>query len=184
MAMRYTFQPHLTTAAQQYFTSTHISGTAHHISHSFHITYLIPPDHTLYGVLWPVWCGIWCDVECFAMGRCALYIPMWLWCRICAMRCYMWCHAMRRCEMWLCDVEWWCGTCGIWWCADAKWGCGTEWCDTIWHFIRHGGAMRNDSRNAVCDVCCRIVWCVIYIWMWWCVHCVVRGGMWAWFDVN
>ena len=59
-------------------------------------------------------------------------------------RCYMWCHAMSdealwnvvmrcgmmvsymwnmvvcwdaRCEMWLCDVEWWCRTCGTWWCA-------------------------------------------------------------------
>ena len=49
--------PDLTTTAQQYFTSNHISGTAHHTtSHSSRIS--IPPDHTAWCGI--VWCGIWC----------------------------------------------------------------------------------------------------------------------------
>ena len=159
-----------------YFTSNHISGTAHHTT-----SHIIP--HILYithGVMWIVWCGIWCDVESFAMpdvGRCALCILM-LWCgvrcdwrRICAICVTLQvilCHAMsdEKCgdAMWndgVVHVEYG----GVLWRCEMLWN--TERCGMVWRrHIRHGGVMRNDGLNAVCDVwCCGIVWCEIYIRM-------------------
>ena len=92
-------------------------------------------------------------------------------------------QCQMRCEMWRYDVEWRCGTCGIWWCADAKcslWD--TEWCGMVWRHIKHGGVMwcrmMAKMQCGMCgvlwNVCCGIVWCVIYMWMW----CAWRGVRW------
>ena len=106
--------PHLTTTAQQYFTSAHflhstpaIHLTSFHISRiSFNTTFTVllvsvfhitPCDQ--HGVMWnTVWCGTWCDVQRFAMPRlrcgmlCLIHpnvAVMWnkVRCRICATRC-------------------------------------------------------------------------------------------------
>ena len=88
------------------------------------------------------------------------------------------------CSVRWCDVEWWCGAWGIRWCADARcemWLWNTEWCGTVWHHIKHGGVMREwwfkSSVGCVLwfEMCCGIVWCVIYIWML-CAWCGARCG--------
>ena len=157
--------PHQTTFPAQH-TIPHL---CHHISRIS-----IPPDHTAWRGI--AWCGIWCDVECFAMpdvGCCALFILMWLWCGI---RCdveyvrhgVMSCNV--RCEMWWCDVEW------LLWCMgnvvvcrlmqDVKCGCGirsdVEWFDAILDMVRCG--MTVEMQCGV--VSCGIVRRVVYIWMW------------------
>ena len=96
----------------------------------------------------------------------------------------MWCHAMS-------DVVWnVVMRCGMMWCmgnmlvcCDARcemWLWNTECCGMVWCHIRHGVTW-NDGRNAVWDVCCGIVCCVIYIWMWWCAWHGMKwnvGTMW------
>ena len=120
-------------------------STPYHISH--HFTYLILPDHTSHDVMWIAWCGIWCDVECFAMpdvGCCALFILMWPWC---GTRCdveYAWYGVMLHVpscnvteEVVKCgDAMWTNGVVRVYMvvCCDARcqmWG-NTEWCGMIW----------------------------------------------------
>ena len=161
-------------------TSHHHSSTIFHIEPhfwhstpyhiSYHSTYLILPDHTSHGVMWIAWCGIWCDVECFAMpdvGCCVLFILMWLWY---GTRCdveYAWYGVMLHVPS--CNV-----TEEVVKCGDAMWTNGVvhvvyggvlwrkmwnvgelipsdvEWFDAI---IRHGGVMwYADGSNAVWDV--------------------------------
>ena len=98
--------------------------------------------------------------------------------------CYMWCHAMSD-EVWnvvmRCGMMVWCMGNVV--CCDARcemclWNTG--WCAIVWRHIRHG-VMRNDGWNPMWNVCCGIVGCVIYIWMWWCACCGARwnvGLMW------
>ena len=142
---------YLTTTDQHFTSNRDISSTAHHTTRS-HITW--PRDVAT------VWCGIWCDVKCFAMpdaGCCALYNVAVMWsevqCRMCHMvRCYTWCHAMSD-EVWNDGVV---HVSGIW-CCDAVcemwlWPeyrvSDVEWFDTI----RHG----SDDWNAVWDVWCSL----------------------------
>ena len=146
------------------------------------------------------WCGIWCDVQCFAMpdvGCCALFTRvMWnkVRCRIYA----IWCDA--KCDVVQCaDVLWnWCGD-TMWndsvvhgeyggvLMQDVKlmWLWNTEWHGMVWRRIRHNGVMRNDGWNAawrrygmcgvVWNVGCGIVICNLYLnamFMAWCeVEC-------------
>ena len=94
MAMLYI--PHLTTTAQQYFTSDHISGTAHHTtSRIFNTTRSHITWRDVDSVVWNlVRCGMFCNARC---GMLRLIHPnvavMWnkVRCRICA----MWCDATR-----------------------------------------------------------------------------------------
>ena len=102
---------------------------------------------------------IWCDVdnvawnlvrcEMFCNARCGVLCLIHpnvavMWNKA---RCYMRCHATSDevlWNSWWCDVEWWCGICGIQSCADARcemWLWNTEWrgvldnlwwCDAVW----------------------------------------------------
>ena len=115
---------------------------------SSHITWR---DVELCGVEFQVMCGMFCKVA-----------VMWIKvrCRICT----IWCDAKRVqcqmcCEMWRYDVEWWCGTRGIWY-ADVKcarcemWLCNTEWCGMVWHHIRQVvWLMRNLMVEIQCGMC-------------------------------
>ena len=151
--------------------------------------------------MWIAWCGIWCDVECFAMpavGWCALFILMWLWCglkvrcrlqvrcRLCDMVwCHMRCQAMspmRRCGMWWCGLMVW----YMWHmvvCCNARcemWLWNTERCGIVWCHIRHSGEWWlkcSVGCGAVWSVWCGIVW---FIFECGDVHGVVRGVMRAW----
>ena len=131
-----------------------------------------------------VWCEIWCDVECFAMpeeGCCALFILMWLWCRI---RCnveYVRYGAMlhdvknkvqcRICAIWCnatCDVKnkVQCRICAIWCdatCAvsdevlwNVGWWCGAWgiwWC-VVMQDVKCGCGIPSDVEwfDAILDM--------------------------------
>ena len=134
MAMLYI--PHLTTTAQQYFTSDHISGTAHHTtSRIFNTTRSHITWRDVDSVAWNlVSCGRFYNARC---GMLRLIHPnvavMWnkVRCRTCAIWCGK-CDVVQCPDVkWLCDVEWWCGRWGMWWravmrCEMCLWN--TEWC--------------------------------------------------------
>ena len=162
-AMCYTFHispPQL----NNFHIKPHFRHSTPYISH--HTTFSVKCHQITRRDVEIAWCGIWCDVECFAVpdvGCCALFILMWLWC---GKRCdveYVQYGAMLN--VMSCNVRWGmkCGDAmwndgvvhgeygGVLWCKMWLWN--TERCGMVWRHIRHG-VMWNDGWNAVWDVCC------------------------------
>ena len=91
----------------------------------------------------------------------------------------VWCRAMSgvKCgdAMWNDGVVH--GEYGVLW-----WRCDAEWFDAILDMVWCG--IMVEMQCGMCgmpwNMCCGIVWCVIYIWMWWCAWCGARWNLWAW----
>ena len=190
MAMRYTFHispPQLNNIL--HWTTFPAQHTIPHLV-SFHILHTTRSHITWRDVDSVVWNLVRC--ECFAMpdvGCCALFILMWLWCRIRA----IWCDATGDVtEEVLWNVVMRCGLMGVIHveyggvvCCDARckmWLRTTEWCGMVWRHIRlppwrcHAECWLKCSERCgvVWNVCCGIVMCNLYL------NVVMCGGMWAW----
>ena len=174
---------HLTTFPAQHtiphLTSFHIFNTTRS-----HITWRDVRDSVVWNL---VWCGTFCSQMCLIHPNVAV---MWnkVRCRICAisgvMLRMMSCNVME--EVWNVVMR-----CGIWWCAvmqDVKCSCGiprdVEWFDAILDMAVY--TMLNDGWNAVWDVLCDGLECVLWdsvmcnLYFSECgdVHGVVWGAMW------
>ena len=81
----------------------------------------------------------------------------------------VWCCDVVQSQVWNVVMR-----CGMWWCVviqDVKCGIPSdvEWFDAVLDMLWCG--MMVEMQCGMCavvwNVCCGIVWCAIYIWMWW-----------------